>query len=232
MRLDKYLCESTELTRSLARRCVRRGQVTVNGEITKKADLQVQPGDRVQLDEQELFPRGTRYLMLHKPAGYVCSGVDDNLPSALSLLQEERADLLHFAGRLDADTTGLVLLTDDGQWSHRITSPRSTCWKHYRVGLANAVTKTDQQAFETGVSLKGDSKPTLPAKLAWPDPEDPYTVDTWISEGRYHQIKRMFAALGNHVETLHRLGIGDITLDPHLEEGEARPLTEDEIARF
>ncbi|RKW37748.1 MAG: pseudouridine synthase, partial [Moraxella sp.] len=136
---------------------------------------------------------------------------------------------LHSAGRLDVDTTGLVLLTDDGQWSHRITSPKHHYPKTYLVTLADPVEANYSQACAEGILLRGEKEPTKPAEL---EILDDYNVNLTISEGRYHQVKRMFAALGNKVVGLHRWKIGNLTLDDDLGEGEFRPLTEKEIAYF
>ena len=169
---------------------------------------------------------GPRYFMLNKPQGYVCSTDDPDHPTILYFLDEPVAHKLHAAGRLDIDTTGLVLMTDDGQWSHRITSPRHHCekpiwwrWKaRWRKGPRSCSPKASscitKRSHQTGVA--GSYHPT--------------EVRLTISEGRYHQVKRMFAAVGNHVVGLHRERIGDILLDESLAPGEYRPLTEAEIA--
>ena len=145
----------------------------------------------------------------------------------LYFLDEPVAHKLHAAGRLDIDTTGLVLMTDDGQWSHRITSPRHHCEKTYLVELENPLEEGVAEQFAKGVQLHNEKDLTKPAVLEVITPTE---VRLTISEGRYHQVKRMFAAVGNHVVGLHRERIGDITLDASLEPGEYRPLTEDEIA--
>lgn len=228
-RLDKYLCDSTDLSRSLAKIALRRGRVSVNGEPTKQASLQIAEGDEVRLDGERIERPGLRYFMMNKPAGYVCSAEDDNHPSVLSLLGEEHWGSLHFAGRLDADTTGLLLVTDDGQWSHQVTSPRRACQKHYRADLAEPIAESDVEAFEKGLMLRGEEKATLPAKLFLRQDDEPTRADVIISEGRYHQVKRMFAACNNRVVALKRLAIGDLQLDASLAEGDWRPLSEDEI---
>jgi 16S rRNA pseudouridine516 synthase len=147
-------------------------------------------------------------------------------PSILNLIDIEKHDRLHIVGRLDVDTTGLVLITDDGQWSHRITSPKKNCQKTYRVDLANKIRSDTIERFKKGLLLKNELKPTLPAQLVI---QSKQKVLLSIQEGRYHQVKRMFAAVGNHVEALHRVSIGTITLDVQLGDGEWRYLTEDEI---
>lgn len=133
---------------------------------------------------------------------------------------------LHFAGRLDVDTTGLVLITDDGQWSHRITSPKHKCDKTYRVWLADPVTDDYARQLQEGVQLRSERELTLPAQMETVGEKE---VLLTIHEGKYHQVKRMFAALGNKVVALHRERVGDIILDEALDPGEYRYLTEQEI---
>ena len=165
--------------------------------------------------------------MLHKPQGYICSHEDGDYPTIYQFFDYPLSARLHSAGRLDVDTTGLVLLTDDGQWSHRITSPKFHCEKTYLVTLDDPVEANYVQACADGILLRGEKELTKPATL---EILDDYNVNLTLSEGRYHQVKRMFAALGNKVVGLHRWKIGNVVLDEHLAEGEFRSLTEEEIA--
>ena len=144
----------------------------------------------------------------------------------LALLDEPHRDLLHPVGRLDIDTTGLVLLSDDGRWSHGITAPRRHQGKRYRVALAESLTDEAAARFRSGLLLRGETRPTLPAEL---EAESPTVVRVILREGRYHQVKRMFAALGNHVTALHREAIGGVVLDSELEPGQYRALSANEI---
>lgn len=226
MRLDRYVSQAAGLSRAAVRTLLRRGAVTVDGVVVKAADLQVPAGGRVELDGQALTLSGLRYFMLHKPAGVVCSTRDGDHATVLSLLDEPRRGLLHPVGRLDVDTTGLVLLTDDGTWSHGITSPRRHRDKVYRATLAEPLAADAAARFAAGLRLKGEEKPTLPAQL---DILSPIEVRVTLHEGRYHQVKRMFAALGNRVVALHREAIGAVTLDPRLQPGEYRALRDDEV---
>ncbi|MEX6157773.1 MAG: 16S rRNA pseudouridine(516) synthase RsuA [Pseudomonadota bacterium] len=227
MRLDKFLSQQLGISRSLVARELRAGKVTVDDEIVKSGSLQVSAEQSVAYDGVVLtHVTGPRYFMLHKPQGYICSTDDPTHPTILYFIDEPLADKLHSAGRLDIDTTGLVLLTDDGQWSHRITSPKHHCEKTYRVELENDIADDVAQRFETGVMLNGEKYPTKPAQLEIITPKE---VRLTISEGRYHQVKRMFAAVGNHVCGLHRERIGEIWLDPQLSPGEYRELTAEEI---
>ena len=168
----------------------------------------------------------TRYLMLHKPTGYVCANSHSEYPVVVDLIRLPRWQELQIVGRLDLDTTGLVLLTDDGQWNHRITSPRSECTKIYRVATANPIAQETVEFFAAGVQLHGEKALTRPAQL---ELISSHEARLQIHEGKYHQVKRMFAAAGNLVVGLHRESIGDIQLDPALAPGEYRALTEDEI---
>ncbi|ATG17066.1 16S rRNA pseudouridine(516) synthase RsuA [Providencia alcalifaciens] len=227
MRLDKFLSQQLGISRSLVARELRAGNVTVDDEVVKSGSMQVGLDNEVAYDGNVLVQvTGPRYFMLNKPEGYVCSTDDPTHPTILYFIDEPIAQNLHAAGRLDIDTTGLVLLTDDGQWSHRITSPKHHCEKTYRVQLSEDIADDVTIQFEQGVMLNGEKSPTKPAQLEIISPRE---VLLTISEGRYHQVKRMFAAVGNHVCGLHRERVGEIHLDEQLEPGEYRPLTEAEI---
>ncbi len=229
MRLDKFVCDCTGLTRSQAGKLIRQGEVSVNGVICKQPAQQLQATDQVMLDDERLELTGPRYIMLHKPAGYVCSTDDPDHNTVFMLLDEPALDKLHTVGRLDLDTTGLLLITDDGQWSHKISSPRHHCAKTYRAWLADPVEPTAIALFAEGVMLRGETQPTKPAQLQIVSPTESLLP---IHEGRYHQVKRMFAALGNKVVRLHREQVGPLTLDAELAEGEYRFLHPDEVAAF
>ncbi|WP_422132682.1 MULTISPECIES: 16S rRNA pseudouridine(516) synthase RsuA [unclassified Endozoicomonas] len=230
MRLDKFLCESTELSRSESKRLLKTGSVTVEGTVVKDPACKVSDDAEVLLDGAPLTLVGFRYIMLYKPLDTLCatpSGTRAEMyPSVINLLDVIKSDRLRIAGRLDVDTTGLVLITDDGQWSHKITSPVKKCGKRYRVELASPLDQSAIEQFAQGVQLHGEKKPTRPAQLEFISDQE---VLLTIHEGKYHQVKRMFAALGNRVTALHREQIGSITLDPDLKTGEWRYLTENEI---
>jgi len=227
MRLDKFISQATDLTRSLARQVIKQSRVHINDQIAHAAAQDVLGTDDITLDGTLLSLPGNRYIMLHKPAGYVCTRGDTHHADVFSLI--ERSDDLHVAGRLDADTTGLVLLTNDGQWSHRVTSPRRKCDKVYLVGLAHALDNEQITRIENGVALKGEEKPTLPAQLKLISATN---VELTIHEGKYHQVKRMFAAVGNDVVALHRQSIGPVVLGSDLLPGESRNLTRSEYESF
>lgn len=227
MRLDKFIADASELSRRQIQILIRQGAVDVNGTRVKNSALHINADDVVTLDGEIIHARAIRYLMLHKPAGYVCANSDSEHPTVLDLLNLPHKNTLQIVGRLDLDTTGLVLLTDDGQWNHRVTSPKSECAKTYYVETADPIAATAPQAFAAGVMLHGESKPTRAAQL---ELLSPTTARVTIQEGKYHQVKRMFAALGNRVVNLHRHRIGNIELDDALTVGEYRALTEPEIA--
>ena len=232
MRLDRFLCETTDLTRSLAKKALHREEVLVDGEVIKNPATQVDEQSRVTWNGERLALVGLRYVTLHKPEGVECSARRGLYP-----LVRERVDLPHVerlqtVGRLDVDTTGLVLLSDDGQWSHRVTSPRHRCGKVYRVTLADplegAALEDAIARFAEGLLLDGEEKPTRPAELAM---REPTVAELTLFEGKYHQVKRMFAAIGHHVVALHRESIGPLSLG-ELSEGEWRELNAEEVAAF
>lgn len=229
IRLDKFLCETLGITRKEATSLLKEKRVRVNGVEVKSGSLKIQLDADVTFDGRALYLSGPRYFMLNKPEGIVCSHDDANHPPFYVLLDEISAEKLHVAGRLDVDTTGLILLTDDGQWSHRITSPKHQCSKTYRVILADPIAEDTQQQFKEGVQLRGEKNLTLPAELEIITDKE---VLLTIHEGKYHQVKRMFAAVGNKVVSLHRESIGELALDPELAPGEYRALTQNEIEFF
>jgi len=229
MRLDKFICKSTELTRTEAKKLLKRGEVTVNGDVVKDPATQVHENNEIKLFDKALRTRQSRYLMMNKPSDTICSNVDELYPSLLHYVELDKAFDLHIAGRLDADTTGLVLITDDGRWSHNIISPKKNCEKVYRVWLRDDIADDVADKFAQGVQLQGEKQLTRPAKLEVVAERE---VLLTITEGKYHQVKRMFAAVYNKVVKLHREQIGSIVLDSELTPGQWRHLTEDEVAEF
>lgn len=225
MRLDKYLSHATEYSRAQVKKLLRDKRISINGELVRQADRVVEANDKVCLDDEQVILAGPSYLMVYKPAGYVCATTDSENPIVLDLI-DSAPDKLSVAGRLDKDTTGLVLLSNDGQWIHRVISPRSVCVKVYHATLDAPLTDEIVQNFAAGVQLKNEDKPTQPAQVSTLEGN---VVRVALIEGRYHQVKRMFAACGRHVEALHRTSIGGITLDPALEPGQYRALSEEEI---
>lgn len=221
IRLDKLLCHATGITRSQAQKNIRRREVEVDGVAVRDPSLQVHEGNVVFWQGHEIRLSGPRYFMMNKPTGVVCATVDSQHSTVLDLLEETNLRGLHVAGRLDIDTTGLVLISDDGEWSHRITSPRRQCEKRYRVTLAEPLQTSLIEHFAAGIELKNEEEKTRPAVLTILAPTEAQLV---ITEGKYHQVKRMFAAVGNRVVTLHREAIGEIVLPDDLAVGEYRSL--------
>ena len=239
MRLDKLLSNSTGISRSEIKKAIRKGDVIVDGTTIKDASIHISNEQHVTLFGQKVCEAKPRYYMLNKPEGYVCANRDREHPTALDLMIDEPLyEKLNIAGRLDIDTTGLVLLTDDGKWLHNVTSPKHHCHKRYIAQTAEPIENNSIEAFKNGIMLKDELKPTLPATLtpiespkgSADNVDDVVNLaEVIISEGRYHQVKRMFGATNNRVIALHRAAIGDITLDDNLAPGEYRPLTQTEI---
>lgn len=229
MRLDRYLSKTTGMSRKEATRVLQKETVTVDGVRQKRAAFKVPEGAEVICNDMRLELTGPTYLMLHKPLGCVCANSDAIHPTVFSYLDVPNPDKLHTVGRLDLDTSGLLLITDDGQWSHRITSPKQHCLKVYRAWLAEPLSDADVAAFAKGLQLRNESNLTAPAVLEIVAEREALVH---IHEGRYHQVRRMFAALGNKVEKLHREQVGTLSLDPDLAPGEYRVLTEEEVASF
>ena len=231
MRLDKFVCKSTSLNRAQAVECIRAGNVVVNEVAVLVESVQVHENNTITLNAQLLVPRAFRYLMIHKPANTVCSNVDEAYPSLFSALDLDRSDELHVVGRLDADTTGLVLATDDGRWSFDIIHPQKNCEKVYRVGLSKTIEEAQSieltSRFLAGLTLQGEAQLTRPAQLKILSPKE---VLLTITEGKFHQVKRMFASVGNKVVSLHREKIGEVSLD--IAVGTWRYLTAAEVASF
>lgn len=227
MRLDKFVCKSTELTKNEAIQRINFRAVSVNDEITTNEATQVHENNTIMLSGVRLKTRNFRYILMHKPAGTICSNIDEVYPSLFNYLEVDKVSELHIAGRLDVDTTGLVLITDDGRWSFNITVPTKACRKVYRVNLSNEIADDVASKFKKGVKLQGEQQLTLPATLEVIAPKE---VLLTIMEGKFHQVKRMFSAVGNRVVSLHREKIGELCLD--VEVGQWRYLTNDEVQSF
>ena len=226
MRLDRFVSRAAEMSRSQARRAIHYGLVRVDGQAIKKPAYALTNLSNIQLGGVRLVLPSRRYLMLYKPGGVVCSHKGEGHRTVFELLAEPHSERLHTAGRLDLDATGLVLLTDDGAWSHALTSPRRKQAKTYRVTLAEGLPPSAWRRLVSGVLLRGEARPTLPAKV---EIESQTVARLTLREGRYHQVKRMVAAVGGHVIELHRESIGALALDPTLAPGSYRPLLEQEV---
>ncbi len=229
MRLDKFVAKTSNVARSKAKKLITSGQVAVDKCVCKSVGQIISEQQSVELSGKLLVDIKQQYILLNKPKGYICSTKDEQYPSALNLLDMTSLSKLHFAGRLDVDTSGLVLISDDGQWTHRVTSPKHKQPKCYIVETSEPLSQKSFDKLEKGVFLKDSDKATLPAKVSLMDKS---LISLTITEGRYHQVRRMLAAVGNHVTALHRISIGSIVIDEKLNSGEWRYLTEQEIESF
>ena len=226
MRLDKLLSRLGEASRSECKALLKAGRVTVNGEACRDGAISVPEGARVTLDGRLLDTRLTRHVMLYKPAGVLTAREDRNQQTVMDLLPPVYAALECMpVGRLDKDTTGLLLLTTDGELGHRLISPARHVDKVYLARVDGTLDSADAEAFAAGVALKDFT--ALPAKL---EIQSPDTARVTVQEGKYHQVKRMFGAVGKPVKELHRLTFGPLALDEQLRPGEYRELTEEEEA--
>ena len=235
MRLDKYLTQTAGLSRSEAKQYLKKGRVCVDGQIIKKPETKIDAGQAaVTVDGRLCHYEKYTYLMLHKPQGVVSATEDDRERTVLDLIGEPVRGLFP-VGRLDKDTEGLLLLTNDGVLAHDLLSPKKHVDKCYFAILDGPVGKAEQEAFACGLDI-GDEKRTLPAKLVLLPQETESVADSpgfgvliTVQEGRFHQIKRMAKAVGREVLYLKRLSMGSLRLDAALRPGEYRPLTEEEI---
>lgn len=224
-RLDKFLCDLNIGTRSQVKTFIQKGLVTVNGEIIKKPECKVSDTDSVCYQGQALSGEQYAYYMLHKPAGIISATEDKFQTTVLEYFKEEPCKNLYPVGRLDKDTEGLLLITNDGELGHRLLSPRHHIPKTYYVELEHSVTESEIALLETGIDI-GEKNITLPAKIEIIDEKMLYIT---ITEGKFHQIKRMFEAVDNKVIYLKRISMGDLALDDALPKGHYRRLTIEEI---
>lgn len=226
IRLDKFLCEMEAGTRSQVKDMIKKGLVTVDGQTIKKADYKFEESSaRVCLNGKEIVYQSYYYYMLNKPTGVVSATFDHHDKTVIDLLKNAPGRDLFPVGRLDKDTEGLLLITNDGDLSHNLLSPRKHVSKTYLVETAEEITETMARQLETGVDI-GEEKITLPAKVKVLNPKK---MELTITEGKFHQVKRMLKAVGNEVCFLKRLSMGSLVLDEHLSLGEYRSLTEKEI---
>ena len=234
MRLDKFISKATELSRKDCKKILHAGEVTVNGEVVKDSSLHIdEVGDDIEWAGEPLsVAMGNRYLLLYKPEGFECTLKPKEWPIVTDLIDVPQLGSLRIAGRLDVDTTGALLLSDDGGFLHRVTSPKHHVAKVYELTLAEPMTEA-QQAFAIkelakGIMLEDEYDKTKPAELSFSDATHAKLV---LTEGKYHQVKRMMGYFGNKVIELHRASSGNITLEG-LEKGESRFLTAEEIDQF
>lgn len=230
VRLDKFLADAGAGTRSQVKGFLKKGLVTVNGEPARKPEQKISPEtDLIVFQGTVLSYTEFYYYMLNKPSGYVSATDDNTAPTVLSLLKGAPGKDLFPVGRLDKDTEGLLLITNDGALAHRLLSPRHHVDKTYFVRADGAVTEDDCSRLEAGVDI-GEDRLTLPARAALLSSGPVSEVELTIHEGKFHQVKRMFQAVGKPVLYLRRLSMGSLTLDETLPPGQYRPLREEELA--
>ena len=234
MRLDKFISKATELSRKEAKRALHASEITVNNQVIKDGSVHVDElNDEVMWAGEPLsVATGNRYILLYKPEGFECSLKAKEYPIVTELIAVPELTSLRIAGRLDVDTTGALLLSDDGSWLHRVTSPKHQHAKVYELTLAEAMDEAAQAnaiaKIAKGILLDGDYEPTKPATLEFIDETHARLT---LTEGKYHQVKRMMGYFGNKVTELHRATIGGVTLEG-LDKGDSRFLTEAEVASF
>ncbi len=229
MRLDKFLCDTAGLTRTEAKNAVKKGQIAVNGQVQKAADFKVKENeDTVTFQGKPLSYAAFHYYMLHKPAGVITATEDKKESTVMDILKEEKVKNLFPVGRLDRDTEGLLLITDDGGLAHNLLSPKKHVDKEYLVKVRDSISEEDCKKLSEGVNI-GDEKPTAPAKVERVAENE---ILLTIREGRFHQVKRMLQAVGNEVVYLKRLSMGSLRLPEDLEKGAYRPLSEEEIYKI
>lgn len=246
MRLDKFIANNSAYSRTDVKRLLANKAITKNGVLIKSAATAVALDDVINVHDEQIEAILPLYIMLNKPINYVCANKDNLHSVVVDLITEAnalrleteavdtaikcpasyRTKALQIAGRLDVDTTGLVLLTDNGDWNHRITSPKMDCFKRYRVTLEQEITEDAVQQLTNGVMLHGETKPTKPAAVKVLASHE---IVLSIQEGKFHQVKRMLHKVGNEVKSLHREAMGQIELDPALKAGKWRHLTKEEI---
>lgn len=231
MRLDKLLSNTGYGSRKEVRQLLKKGMIRVNGTVEKDPALHVDPeSDAVSLLGEEVVYREFIYLMLHKPPGVVSATEDTRDRTVVDLLGSEERFFEPFpVGRLDKDTEGLLLLTNDGKLAHNLLSPKKEVPKTYFARVAGVVTEEDQLAFAEGVTLD-DGYETKPGALEIVHAAETSEIELTITEGKFHQVKRMFEAVGKKVVYLKRLSMGPLTLDENLPIGEYRELAPEELA--
>lgn len=235
MRLDKFLSSAGIGTRSEVKSILKKGRVRVNDVPVKDPSYTLdENSDSVLLDNEPVVYSKFRYYMFNKPAGCVSATKDGLSQTVIDYLKDANTKDLFPVGRLDKDTEGLLLITNDGKLAHTLLSPKKHVDKTYHAYVDKKLTEDEIDAFKSGIDI-GDDKPTLPAKISFVDNADRpglYLYEVIIHEGRYHQVKRMFEAFNGNVVYLRRVSMGPLTLDSSLEEGMYRSLNDDEIERL
>jgi 16S rRNA pseudouridine516 synthase len=228
-RLDRFISSQLGINKREVRMILAQARVKVDGVLAKDIGQIVDKFSHVMFDDQVLQQESPRYLMMHKPIGVISATKDQQHQTVMDLLgAETRADL-HIAGRLDLNSSGLLLLTNDSSWSQRLTAPEKKVTKRYLVELAKPLTQEMVAAFAKGMYFAFEDITTRGAEL---EIVQPCLARVSLVEGRYHQIKRMFGRFRNPVLKLHRYAVGNLQLDPELMPGQTRPLTAQEVAHI
>lgn len=231
-RLDKFLVEMSVASRSTIKDMAKKGRIAVNGNIVKATDLKIDEDvDTVSVDGQVIAFSNREYFMLNKPAGVITATLDKKAKTVLDLIDERTRNDLFPVGRLDKDTEGLLLITNDGDLAHRLLAPKKHVDKVYYADIDGIVTDEHVRRFAKGLTLL-DGTPVMPGELTVLETDvnaDTSKIQLTIHEGKFHQVKRMFEAVGCSVTYLKRLSMGPLMLDETLKPGEYRRLTDEEI---
>ena len=227
IRLDKLISQLLNISRSDVKKLIRCGEISVNGNTVTKADVKINPQmDQIIYNGEKLHYKKFVYIMMNKPKDCICS-TDDSFTTVLDILPDKfNRKGLFPVGRLDKDTTGLLIITNDGQFAHNVISPNKMVEKRYLVELEYDITTDDEKRLKDGLQLKDGTK----VYASFTEILDKNKIVVGITEGKYHQIKRMFGALGNKVISLKRISIGNLLLDENLKTGQSREMTENELS--
>ena len=232
-RIDKILASQGTLSRRDVKEIIKKGRVTLNGKVVKDSAVKVDiNADTVTVDGTQIVLKKHIYIMMNKPQGVISASDSHDDETVVDLVPDElfRKGLFP-AGRLDKDTTGFMLITDDGDFAHKILSPKNHIFKTYLARLQHELTESDIKMLENGITLS-DGTTLKEAKVEIVEQTETPLVKIMICEGKYHQVKRMFAAAGNKVVALHRSKMGDLELDANLNPGECREITTEELEKI
>ena len=229
MRLDRFLANTGHGSRTEVKQLIKKGSVTIDSSIVKKADTKFNPEQQiVAVNGDVIHYEPLIYIMLNKPAGVISATEDSLHRTVIDLVPDYQYYDLHPVGRLDKDTEGLLILTNDGQFSHDVLSPRKHVNKTYYAEINGVVTAETVSQFKAGLTLD-DGYETMPAQLTILSSADTSHIEVVIQEGKFHQVKRMFEAVGMTVSYLKRVKMGSLALDPSLDYGQYRKLTAQEV---
>ncbi len=232
-RLDKIIASQGKYSRSEVKKLIKQGRLTLNGAVPKSSDVKIDPSAaEIRIDNESFSYKKHVYIMLNKPKGIISASNDKSRETVVDLVPSTLfREGLFPAGRLDGDTTGFVLITDDGDFAHRILSPKNHIMKTYHATLRDELTEEDIIRFREGLTL-GDGTECLEAHVRVLEKGERNVAEIKICEGKYHQVKRMFASIDNKVLELRRVKMGGLELDSSLNEGECREITDEELKKI